>query len=749
LTDESYDRTWIQSSESLSSFVRNLLTLGVSLFPVAQNAKTPAVQWSEYQHRQPTEAELDNWFNRPALPNIGIVTGAVSRLIVIDCDTPELYEAICQQFPELRATLTVTTRRGKHIYCRVPDGSAPPSMSASGLDLQSTGRYVVGPGSTVDNHRYTISTAAPMTELSDEQLGRIVYWIAERSTCRKQTPAISAAATHTDQWQAIDARNYYTALLHQGRNHALFATALAARDRGMTPDWTFNTLASAHASAPSIYQRPESEARRMSEARRTITSAYSRPPRPHGEAMRDQVPSAAKQELNQRGLTAAWRFIQSLRAAGVRPGDRFSYTDALNLLAGTVGDWTIRKALDESTGVFSLLTSPRALRSAAIHLAGSQKNHADFLGGKNQRKLKKKPAHRPPTLYKMPTNAGIMRRLGIESRTRRVIDPVPTDTLAGQSGAKNGRLAMHRAFLQARPTHRGQEHRLSFLRARLGVSARTLKSYNLQLGLTCTPQFSETPLAWMNVDMLAAYTDPDSGLSLMQGHFLADERGKHYPPLLTIATMLLKTGHHVSLFKQRESRWNYGALRQPTAAAPPEPERIDSHNRFYAPEIEKTALPYPVSREEPLNHELVAPAGAQHIVNVQPRATAIYKAPPPLTGKARDRVYKQPLKGMFAEAQAQRLYKQIPGLSLIRAREIADTTPNFLIDKAMKTIQYRESKRPGSIRNTAGFLVTFIRSEKKAHERNRQSAALPPAQKRRHRSYDNPDQISLFEEGYE
>lgn len=744
LATESYDRTWIQSSESLSQFVRTLLKLGFSVFPVASNAKTPALPWKEYQHRPPTESEIETWLNRPALPNLGIVTGDVSRLIVIDCDTPEQHRSILEQFPELTDTQSVKTRRGYHIYCRIPDGSAPPSMSASGLDLQSNGRYVVGPGSTVDDYLYTVSNPAPIIELTDEQISRLVYWIAERQERREQTPELSAAATQPGQWLAIDARNYYAALLYQGRNQALFLTAIAARDRGMTPDWTYTTLAQAHASAQTRSQRPENESRRLTEAQRTIASAYSRPPRPTGETIRDQVPTAARQEFNRRKQTYAWRFIQAARAAGIRPGDRFSYSKARKLLAGVIGDWTIRRAIDE---FFTPLPSPRTANAVAIRLADSQKNHADFLGAQNQQKVKTKPAHRPPIEYKMPTNAGIMRALGLEHSTRRVIDPVPVEVLAGQSGAKNARIAMHRAFLQARPTNRGQEHRLSFLRARLGVCARTLKRYNLELGLVCTPQFEEIPLAWLNIDMLAAYSDPDSGLSLRQGHFLADETGKHYPPLLTIATKLIKAGHHVSLFKQRESRWNYGALRQPAAPPPPKPKTIDSQNRSYTPEIQNPPLPYPARHEEPLNHELVAPAPAQPTHNTSPRATAIYKPPPPLTGPARQRTYKRPLKSQFAEAQAQRLYSQIDDLSLISAREIIATTPRFFIDKALQTIQRREQKQPGSIRNRAGFLVTFIRSEKKAYEWKRQSAAAPPIRRRRP-SY-NPDQISLFEEDHD
>ena len=712
---ESYDRIHSESSNRLTQFVRVSSELGYSVFPVAPNAKTPALPWSTYQHRQPTADELSKWFTPPALFNVGIVTGDISRLIVIDCDSPASYESICNYFPELQDCFTVETRRGQHIYCRIPDSSAPPSINASGLDLQSTGRYVVGPGSIVDGHCYTVSNPAPPLELSAERISQVVYFIAQRAVCRTWTPEVSPAATG-EQWQASDAQNYYAALAAQGsRNPALFATAIAARDRGMSPDWTFKALARTHAHARAAGEhRNESEAQRLNEARRTIASAYSRPPRPTGhQGFQDQIPTAARQELNRRKLTAVWRFTQAARARGIRPGDKFSYSDVLRLLAGTVGDWSIRIALDSSCGVFSPLTTPHTANAVAIKTGCSQKNHADFLGGKNQRKLKIRPAHRPPTLYKMPTNAAIMRALGLERLTSRIIDPVPIETLIGKSGAKNGRLAMHRAYLQARPTYKGAPHRLFFLRKRLGVCARTLKRYNLELGLTPTLFYEETPLFWTNVDLLAAYCDPDSGLSLKQGHFIADETGKRYPPLPTIAAHLLKAGHFVSLFKQRETRWNYEALRQQPTAPAPKSEQTIAQNRSYAPETEFSALPCPASREEALSDQLPATAPAQRSDNAEPRATALF-APPTMSRKAREQSYKRPLKSERAESLAQSIYSQIHGLSLIRAREIAATNPPHLIQHAIKIIQ----RRGDAIRNPAGFLVTFIRS---AHERPKTS----------------------------
>lgn len=55
-----------------------------------------------------------------------VVTGKVSGITGIDCDTQETYHNLTRHFPQLLNSLTVKTRKGYHIYCkydeRVPNG---------------------------------------------------------------------------------------------------------------------------------------------------------------------------------------------------------------------------------------------------------------------------------------------------------------------------------------------------------------------------------------------------------------------------------------------------------------------------------------------------------------------------------------------------------------------------------------------------------------------------------------------------
>lgn len=124
---------------------RELHDLGFSLIPVRVGEKIPAIQWARYQIQRATLDEISEW--QRAGHNAGIVTGEISRIIVLDCDTPE---AIAQAkelgIPE--GTVSVRTANGCHYYFRHPGFPvANKARLLPGMDLRGDGGFVVAPGS--------------------------------------------------------------------------------------------------------------------------------------------------------------------------------------------------------------------------------------------------------------------------------------------------------------------------------------------------------------------------------------------------------------------------------------------------------------------------------------------------------------------------------------------------------------------------------------------------------------------------
>lgn len=125
----------------------HLANHGFSIFPVRYGGKDPAIGgWKPFQDRYPTPDELDKWTRYPT-SNVGIVTGKISGIIAIDCDTQQAFDDVCRRgVPD---TPRVRTGRGWHLYFRWPGVNVPNAAGIlPGVDIRGDGGYVVGPGST-------------------------------------------------------------------------------------------------------------------------------------------------------------------------------------------------------------------------------------------------------------------------------------------------------------------------------------------------------------------------------------------------------------------------------------------------------------------------------------------------------------------------------------------------------------------------------------------------------------------------
>ena len=52
-------------------------------------AKHPTQKWKVYQQRIAGDADIRHWFGNGASRNVGIVTGQLSGIVVVDLDSPK------------------------------------------------------------------------------------------------------------------------------------------------------------------------------------------------------------------------------------------------------------------------------------------------------------------------------------------------------------------------------------------------------------------------------------------------------------------------------------------------------------------------------------------------------------------------------------------------------------------------------------------------------------------------------------
>jgi hypothetical protein len=122
--------------------------VGFSVIPLQAGKKQPLISWQEYQERIATLEEIHQWFERWKDANIGIVTGRVSNIIVLDIDGEEGWRVIRDNNFEIPMTWSVITGKGAHFYFKHPGGEIANFVKVlPGIDLKGDRGYVVAPPS--------------------------------------------------------------------------------------------------------------------------------------------------------------------------------------------------------------------------------------------------------------------------------------------------------------------------------------------------------------------------------------------------------------------------------------------------------------------------------------------------------------------------------------------------------------------------------------------------------------------------
>lgn len=98
------------------------LDKGFSVIPVKANKK-PYISWEEFQKRRPTREEVTQWWTNWPFAMIGIVTGSISGIDVVDTDNQEADEELQSYLPDSFICPTQRTPGGgKHYVFTHADG---------------------------------------------------------------------------------------------------------------------------------------------------------------------------------------------------------------------------------------------------------------------------------------------------------------------------------------------------------------------------------------------------------------------------------------------------------------------------------------------------------------------------------------------------------------------------------------------------------------------------------------------------
>ena len=147
-----------------TSIASEYIAAGFSVVPLrVDGSKAPGVpSWGQYQKRQATSEEVNQWFSKPA--GIGIVCGVVSgglEVIDFDHDADRIFPAWRESLSAaVRAKLSVveTGGLGYHVLYRCDQISGNEKIAKSSdnkhtyIETRGDGGYVVGVGSPLEVH---------------------------------------------------------------------------------------------------------------------------------------------------------------------------------------------------------------------------------------------------------------------------------------------------------------------------------------------------------------------------------------------------------------------------------------------------------------------------------------------------------------------------------------------------------------------------------------------------------------------
>lgn len=141
---------------------------GFSIIPINQKKK-PFLKWQDFQHNKATADKIRQWWDKWTNAMIGIVTGQISDLFVVDCDSQEGFDTVQELLPDsLEIPTARTPRGGWHFYFQYPKDSSLTVQAAimPGVDIRGEGGYIIAAPSMNGNGKgYTWLKGLSLAEI--------------------------------------------------------------------------------------------------------------------------------------------------------------------------------------------------------------------------------------------------------------------------------------------------------------------------------------------------------------------------------------------------------------------------------------------------------------------------------------------------------------------------------------------------------------------------------------------------------
>ncbi len=220
-----------QELTSLSEAACSYLERGWSVIPL--RGKLPLFSWKDFQTRRATANEVASWFadDRRVPTGVAVVTGLLSGVVVVDCDTTSDAAFWRATFPS-SPLIVETGGGGVHLYYAMPAlGQVRNRAGVLGrkIDVRGEGGYAVAPPSWHPNGgRYVwqgFDASATLPSFDSN-------WLIDRS----KTASLPTIEQTTHVRNAVAYLRRIQAVAGEGGHNATFRAACKLRDAGLSRD---------------------------------------------------------------------------------------------------------------------------------------------------------------------------------------------------------------------------------------------------------------------------------------------------------------------------------------------------------------------------------------------------------------------------------------------------------------------------------------------------------------------------------
>jgi hypothetical protein len=134
---------------SNKEIAREWLSIGVNPIPLIKGTKQASIKWSDYQEQRVSISEIDEWWSEPNKFDVGIITGQISGISVIDLDTSKTdkmngWDSINYKDIKLPkdGLVTRTQNGGFHVFLAYDERLKNGVNILDNVDIRNDGGYV-------------------------------------------------------------------------------------------------------------------------------------------------------------------------------------------------------------------------------------------------------------------------------------------------------------------------------------------------------------------------------------------------------------------------------------------------------------------------------------------------------------------------------------------------------------------------------------------------------------------------------